>query len=181
MRFRVVTAIIIGGISVVAASFWITLLVLDYWEPRRDVRTGAPSQPPRPQASRSKIVFVLNPADRAGWAEVDARKTKASISSKGISLESIAAIYESQWTTDLIAAQTNTDYTVLYEIEVTRGKLAVGVMDATNDKWITVKEIDKRSDTIAFKAPSARMRLVLFAASPPPTVAMLSSLKITEP
>ena len=158
----------ICGIGVIAASFWITLIALDYWQ------FGQQS----PQGPLT--IFDLDTA-RPNWMLISPSTTSVSVTGKGISLESSMPTNEYQWQTNPIGTQTNTSYTVFYEIEVTKGRLALGVLDFVNDKWITTKDISARSDTIAFTATSTEIRVILFGSSQPPTAATLSSLTIVRP
>jgi hypothetical protein len=158
------------GIGVIAASFWITSMALDYW------RFGQQS----PQASGPLTIFALDTA-RPNWMVISPSTTTASVTGKGISLESNMQAEEYQWQTNPIRTQTNTSYIVSYEIEVTKGRLGIGVLDFLNDKWITIKDISARSDTIAFTASSTQIRVILFGDSQPPTAATLSSLTIVRP
>jgi hypothetical protein len=158
------------GIGVVAASFWITSMVLDFW------RFGQQS----PQASGPQSIFALDMA-RPNWTVISPSATTATITPKGISLESTMPTNEYQWQTNYILVQTNTSYVVSYEVEITKGRVAIGVLDVSNNKWITTKDIGTRSDTIAFTAPSPQIRVILFGTSQPPTAATLSSLTIIMP
>jgi hypothetical protein len=160
----------IFGIGVIATSFWITSIALDHWQ------YGQQS----PQASEPLTIFALDMA-RPNWMVISPSTTTVSVNDKGISLESNMPINEYQWQTDPIPTQTNTGYTVSYEVEVTKGRLVIGVLDVLHDKWITTKEIGARSDTIAFTAPSTQIRVILSGSSPPPTTATLSSLTIVRP
>jgi hypothetical protein len=158
------------GIGVIAASFWITSVALDYW------RFGQQSS----QASGPLTIFAMDTA-RPNWMLISPSTTTVSVAGKGISLESSMPTNEYQWQTNPIRTQKNTSYTVSYEIEVTKGKMAIGVLDFINDKWITTKDISARSDTIAFTASSTDIRVILYGSSQPPTAATLSSLTIVRP
>jgi hypothetical protein len=135
------------GVGVIAASFWITSMALDYW------RFGQQS-PLEPLT-----IFTMDVAR----------------------LESSMPTNEYQWQTNPIRTQTNTSYNVSYEIEVTKGRLGIGVLDFINDRWITTKDISARSDTIAFTATSTNIQVILYGNSQPPTAATLSSLTIVRP
>jgi hypothetical protein len=168
MRIRLGMVVkFIFGIGVIVTSFWITSMALDYWQ------YGQQS----PEVSGPRPIFTLDKT-RPNWMVVSPSTTTVNITSKGISLESNMPIYEYQWQTNPIGTRANTDYTVSYEIEATTGRLAIGVLDAVNSKWITTKDIVERPDTIAFTAPSAQIRVILFGDGPPPTAATISSLTI---
>jgi hypothetical protein len=160
----------IFGIGVIATSFWITSMALDHWQ------YGQQS----PQVSEPRPIFTLDKG-RPNWMVVSPSTTTVNVTSEGISLESNMPTYEYQWQTNPIGTRPNTGYTVSYEIEATTGRLALGVLDAENNKWITTKDIGERSDTIAFTAPSAQLRVILFGNGPPPTAATISSLRIVGP
>ena len=160
----------IFGIGVIAMSFWVTSKALDYWQ------YGQQS----PQVSGPRAIFTLDKA-RPNWMVVSPSTTSVNVTSKGISLESNMPTNEYQWQTNPIGTRANTGYTVSYEIEATTGRLAIGVLDVLNDKWITTKDIGDRSDAIAFTAPSAQIRVILFGNGPPPTAATISSLTIVGP
>jgi hypothetical protein len=157
----------IFGIGVIAMSFWITSIALDHWQ------YGQQS----PQVSEPQPIFTLDKA-LPNWMVVSPSTTTVNVTSQGISLESNMPTYEYQWQTNPIGTRANTGYTVSYEIEATTGRLAIGVLDAENSKWITTKEIGDQSDTIAFTAQSARIRVILFGNGPPPTAATISSLTV---
>jgi hypothetical protein len=177
MRFQLGLPLkLIFSIGVVAVSFWITLTALDYWYPS----LGNRSDTPIPQAPAPQPIFTLNTA-KPNWTVISPSTTTVSVTSKGISLESKMPTNGYQWQTDLITTQTNTGYTISYEVEVTKGKMGIGVLDVVNDKFIASKEIGARLDTIAFTASSAQIRVILSGRSPPPTAAAISSLAITGP
>ena len=118
---------------------------------------------------------------RPNWMLISPSTTTVSVTGKGISLELNMPTNEYQWQTIPIRTQANTSYNVSYEIEVTKGRLAIGVLDFINDKWITTKDINARSDTIAFTATLTNIRVILYGNSQPPTAATLSSLTIVRP
>jgi len=155
------------AISVIATSFRITSMALDYWQYGQQ---SAQISGPRP-------IFVLDKA-QPNWMVVSPSTTTVSVTSKGISLESNMPTYEYQWQTNPIGTQINTGYMISYEIEATTGRPALGVLDTVNGKWIATKDIGERSDTIAFTAPSGQIRVILFGDGPPPTAATISSLTI---
>ena len=158
----------ICGIGVVAASFWITSMALDYWQFDQQSPQG------------SLTIFTMDTA-RPNWMLISPSTTAVSVTGKGISLESNMPTNEYQWQTNPIRTQTNISYNVSYEIEVTKGRLGIGVLDFINDKWIATKDISARSDTIAFTATSTDIRVILYGNSQPPTAATLSSLTIVRP
>jgi hypothetical protein len=160
---------LIFGIGVVAASFWITSMALDYWQFGQQF----------PQVSGPQTIFSLDTV-RPNWMLISPSTTTVSVTGKGISLESNMPTNEYQWQTNPIRTQTNISYNVSYEIEVTKGRVAIGVLDILNDKWITTKDISARSDTVAFTAPLTEIRVVLYGSSQPPTAATLSSLTIVR-
>jgi hypothetical protein len=155
------------SLGVIGLSFWITLLALDSW-----VFNQGASRPPR-------LVFSLDRPQRH-WAVVNS-KTQTTVGEKEIVLGSKADLNEYQWLTDPIAVDPNADFTLSYKIEVTEGRMGIGVLDFVTNRWIVTKEITTQSDTIAFKAPSAQLQVILFGTSAPPTGATLSQLTITRP
>jgi hypothetical protein len=70
---------------------------------------------------------------------------------------------------------------VSYKIEVTVGKMGFGVLDIAKDNWIVTKDITTQSDTIAFKAPSPHIQLILFGAGTPPSGATVLDLIVIQP
>jgi hypothetical protein len=129
----------IGAIAVILVSFWITLTAMDYWDSRRSVRSGPPTQPARVPASKPSLIFAINQAP-PNWFATDAR-TKVTVAGPRIVVESSAATGEYQWQTQPIPTRVNEEYVLSYEIAMTGGKLAIGVEDATG-KWIVTKPIE---------------------------------------
>jgi hypothetical protein len=168
----------IGAVAVVLASFWITLLAMDYWDSRPTVRSGPPTQPARMPPSKLSQVFAVSHTP-PNWYATDT-KTKTSITGTRIVVESSAPVGQYQWQTQPIPTQVNAEYALSYQIAVTGGRLAIGVEDAAG-KWIVTKPIEQPHETIVFKAPTPTVRINVYGASPPPTVATISSVSISGP
>jgi hypothetical protein len=154
-------------IVVIILSFWIALMVLDNWV----FNQGDQSHPTR--------IFTLDPRLR-NWSEANL-KTRAVVTEKGVALASTADADEYQWLTIPISIRSKADLIVSYKIEVTNGKMGIGVLDFANDKWIVTKDVTTQSDTIAFKTQSPQIQVILFGTGTPPSSATVLDLIIIQP
>jgi hypothetical protein len=176
---------IIGALAIVAASFGVTLKLLDYWGSQSDTTVspstaGTPAQttPPKPtQTTPPKNVafaFSIN-GQPPNW-NPETADTTTEIAKDGLIISSRAAANANELGTNDIATAPNEKYVINYDIAVTQGSVALGVLDTTFGKWISVKPISPQPDSLHFTATSNHVQIILVNAGPPPTTAKVARL-----
>jgi hypothetical protein len=150
-------------IGVIILSFLIALMTLDNQGDQR-------RQPTR--------IFSLD-LQLKNWSVANL-KTRAVVTEKGVALGSTADANEYQWLTIPISVRSKADLIVSYKIEVTDGKMSIGVLDFVNGKWIITKDVTTQSGTIAFKTPSPQIQVILSGTSTPPSSATVLDLIIMQ-
>jgi len=153
-------------IGVIILSFLIALMTLDNWVFNQGDQRG----PTR--------IFSLD-LPLKNWSVANP-KTRAVVTEKGVALGSTADANEYQWLTIPISVRSKADLIVSYKIEVTDGKMSIGVLDFVNGKWIITKDVTTQSGTIAFKTPSPQIQVILSGTSTPPSSATVLDLIIMQ-
>jgi hypothetical protein len=158
--------------GVIIFSFWIALVALDKWAFDKSDRAG--SAGPR----EFRQIFSIDLA-RRNWTVANF-KTRAAALDKAIALESTADINEYQWLTDPIPVPRNAEVSVSYNIDVTSGRMGLGILDFDSNKWIVSKEISSPSEAIKIKAPATQIQVILFAVAAGPSRATLRELTVAR-
>jgi len=158
-----------GAIAVILLSFWVTLEILDYLNPASQ---GIVLQPPKTLYALSRVA--------SDWIVVDPSVTRLSLTPDGISLQSSAPAQTYQWTTRPIFVKADANYVVSYHVNVDIGKMGIGVLNYKNSAWIKTDDIVNQPSTMAFKASSNQIEVILYGTTPPPTAATIFSIAIAE-
>jgi hypothetical protein len=168
---------IIGALAIVAASFGVTLKLLDYWDSQADPTVSSPAAGTPAQTAPPKNVafaFSIN-GQPPNWSPENA-DTTTEIAKDGVIVSSRSAANANELGTGAIVTVPNERYVISYDIAVTQGSVALGVLDTTFDKWITVHGISTHTDNLHFTATSNHVQIVLINAGPPPTTVKVARL-----
>lgn len=171
----------VGAFAVVAVSFWITLQVIDNWSTTPAPERAAAERKATPASSartRAPIFTLVTTATNSNWAAAGPQ-TKLQVTGDGISLVSTAQKNFWLLQSTEVPVQKGANYLVSYDITVTEGAIAVGILNDRTGLWIVTKTIAGKKDTIAFNAPSDQIRVVLLSTESSPCEALVSSLTIS--
>jgi hypothetical protein len=168
---------IIGPLAIVAASFGVTLKLLDYWDSQSDT-TASPSTSSTPAHAippkNVAFAFSIN-GQPPNWSPETA-DTTTEIAKDGLIISSRAAANANELVTSDIATALNEKYVISYDIAVTQGSVALGVLDTTFGKWISVKPVSPQPDSFHFTATSNHVQIILVNAGSPPTTVKVARL-----
>jgi hypothetical protein len=172
---------IIGALAIVAASFGVTLKLLDYWGSQSDptvppstVGTPAQTTPPK------NVAFAFSIDSQPPNWNPETADTTTEIAKDGVIVRSGSAANVNELGTSAIATVPNERYIISYDIAVTQGSVALGVLDTTFNKWISVHAIGPQPDSLHFTATSNHVQIVLVNAGPPPTTVKVARLTLAR-
>ncbi len=158
------------GVFVVLSSFFVTLFVLDYRDRVQSFGAqGAAGNVPAEQAQSTtakNVIFNLSISDSNPNWRVANDQTAAHVIPEGLAVTSRVPVSQNELTTDTIVTASRRNYLVQFDIAVTQGSTALGVLDVSHQKWITVYHVDRRDDSFRFTASTDAIVLVIVNASP---------------
>jgi hypothetical protein len=163
-----------GGLAVLVGSFWITLVVLDRLE-RVDGRVEDQSQP-------RNVVFSLIAQGKANWSTATP-ETTTNVSREGIIVRSTIGTGQYEFvTTDISLAERSSakPYVLEYDIKASEGAVALGVLDASNDRWVTTYPIVEHRDRHIFTTQATKIRLIVYNNGPGSTQFVIERLALTQ-
>jgi hypothetical protein len=168
---------IIGVLAIVAASFGVTLKLLDYWGSQSDTTVspstaGTPAQTIPPK----NVAFAFSIDGQSPNWNPETADTTTEIAKDGLIIRSRSAANANELGTSAIATVPNERYVISYDIAVTQGSVALGVLDTTFDKWILVQGISPHPDSLHFTATSNHVQIMLVNSGPPPTTVKVARL-----
>lgn len=168
---------IIGALAIVAVSFGVTLKLLDYWDSQSDPAISPSTAGTPAQAIPTKnVAFALSiDSQPPNWSPENA-DTTTEIAKDGLIVRSRSAANANELGTSAIATVPNARYVISYDISVMQGSVALGVLDTSFDKWITVQGISTHPDSLHFTATSNHVQIMLVNAGSPPTTVKVARL-----
>jgi hypothetical protein len=180
---------IAGAAAFTACWFWLSLKAFDYWEMRqRDAPQSAQTNAVSPinpsfmttQKSLDSVVYAMmsTSAVDANWQPASS-KIQTKVTRDGVALSSNTARFEYQMQTSLITTKKDAAYVVNYNIDMTIGSVMIGVLDEASNQWIAQKKITGRSDSLPFKAASAKTRIILSNEAAGPLAGVVSQIFVS--
>jgi hypothetical protein len=159
---RINLFLIIEGIGILVALFYVTVFVLYLWHSLNSV-------PP---------VFTLN-LDHPNWTVANSNTKTVSLK-EGIQIESVANESEYMLLTQAIVGLPGRLYTVSYGLKQLNGETIIGVYDNVSNRWITSGIIHKTKDELQFNVPANPFQIILQNGKSWPNKAILAELTIGE-
>jgi hypothetical protein len=176
--------LLFGALAVVLGSFTLTLRLLYYWDPRSvpppQQSLANPDNKSGSTAAQNAVLFTVSSgSNRQNWSVVT-KATTTQIDKAGIIVNS--RVFENQYElmTNEISTVPDQTYVVQYDIQVTEGAIALGVLDALGNKWITVQPVTQRKGSFPFRAPTRLTEIVIMNAGQPPTTATVAELLVRK-
>jgi hypothetical protein len=187
---------ILGGVTVVAVSFIGTLDILNYWRNNPGPTLSGPTDnqaeqgnfptnvagnsPPSNTGLRN-IAFALSlDAQSPNWDQATA-DTTTTTTKEGLLVTSHIPTSGYELTSAKILTAPNVTYVIGYDINVTRGTVAVGVLDISREqKWIMQHPVSQQQDSFQFSAASDSTKIVIFNGGSSPTIATIAKLVVSQ-
>jgi hypothetical protein len=132
--------------------------------------TEPPERPATDDVGVSELYRLISASTAKTWSKGDANTT-VSVQGSGLELFSGVSRYLYQIVSSPIEVIPGTEYSVDYDIELTSGLMAVGVLDAVANAWIVQHPLGRDAEarsTISFTAPANTVHLIVSNNNPEP-------------
>jgi hypothetical protein len=170
------------SVFIVLSSFFITLSILDYRDRLASNGTEQAAGNVSGGQGQSKtikhIVFNLSLSDSTPNWQVATNETTTQITGEGLLVKSRVSANQNELTTDKIVTEPERTYIVHFAIAVTKGSIALGILDVARDRWILVHPIDRREDSFRFAASANLTQLVIVNAGSGPNTLTVTRLVV---
>jgi hypothetical protein len=166
-----------GALAIVAASFGVTLKLLDKGGSQSDSTVSPPvASTPAQTILPGNVAFIFSTDTQSPSWTLETSDTTTEMAKDGLVIRSRAAVNANEFGTQEIETVPNKRYVISYDIAVTQGSVVLGILDAGRDKWITVQNISPHPDSLQFTATSNSVQIMLVNAGPPPTTVKIARL-----
>lgn len=127
-----------------------------------------------------RTAYELHALDfKPNWMIVGTDNSAQIVGQKLI-VKSSSAMNANEWTTDPFVTIPNNVYFVRYNLKVSEGSIALGVLDTVSDKWVVVKVINEPDGILWFTAPTNKMQLLIAKNSTAPTAVTIERLEVVN-